>query len=98
MGADFYFRKRIQDIGLHHEQLRYAVDHDRIFQSRQVDPSASSWSPGGGAEFVAFSAHQVAVSIKQLRGERTTSHPGTIGFKNPVYLTDPGGGHSQSCT
>src|SRR5690554_1658537 len=62
--ANFHAREHAQHIRLHHQQLRYAVDHDGILQRRKIDPTTTSWPPRGRPKLVPLLAHQVALLVQ----------------------------------
>ena len=86
--TNFNRRKNTQHISLHHQQLRHAIDHDRIFQRRQINPATTSGPSGGGSELITFFPHQVALVINKFRRKRTTPNPGAIGLKNTIYFSN----------
>src|SRR5690606_581079 len=46
----------------------------------------------------AFLPHSLAILIKKLGREWATAHPGTISFKNSIYLSNSRRCYSQPCT
>src|SRR5690606_6718088 len=84
----FHTRKNTQHIGLHHQQLCDAVDHDRILQRRKINPSTTTRSPRRRSKLIALLAHQLSLFIQQLRRERTASNPRAVRLEDSKHLSD----------
>ena len=96
--AGFDDGERVEHIGFHHQQLGHAVEHDRVPQSHQVDPSAAALTTGHGTVLMANGADLRTGLVKQLRGERTCANTGAICLEDTIHLSHFARSDSETCT
>src|SRR3546814_20143027 len=89
--------KSAQYIGLCHYQLADPVEHNGIFQGRQINPAAATGTPGSSAKFMSLLPQLLPGLIFQLSGEGASAYAGAIGFENPNHFTDAPGCDAEAC-
>ena len=86
----------VEHVSLHHHEVGHTVDHDRILQSHEVEPTATTVTACHGTIFVADVADGVACLVEKLNGERTTTHAGAVGLEDTEYVANRVGGYAQT--
>jgi hypothetical protein len=95
-GAHLYFGLRIEDVEFRHHERIDPVDHFRVAQYRQIEPTTSSWSSRDRAEFIAALAHSLRVEIRHLGRKRTATHAGRVSLGYANHASKPRGSNTQS--
>src|SRR5262249_17099579 len=77
------------------QTLNAAGAHRLPYQNR-VEPTATSWSAGNDAEFLAAFAKRLADFVDLLGGKRPRADARSIGFANSEHIIDRIWSHSRS--
>ena len=65
----------VHNVRLHHNQLGNTVNHNRILQRHQVEPTATTRTTCYSTELVTDTAQLLTYLVKELCGERTAANP-----------------------
>ena len=96
-GAGLDGVEAVEDIGLHHDELGDAIDHDAIAQGDQVDPATATLTTGDSTILMTEVTDELASLVEQLGGERTGTDTGAIGLHDAIDLANLVGTDAQSC-
>ena len=88
----------VHHIGLHHNQSRCTVDHNRILQCNQVQPAATTLTTRHSTILVTDIAQLLARLVEQLGGERTATYASAICLEDTLHITNPVGSNTQTST
>ena len=78
----------VEDVALHHDELRHTVDHDGIAQGYQVYPATAALTAGDSPVLMTEVADLLARLVKELRGEGTGTHTGAVGLHDTVDIAN----------
>ena len=87
----------VEYVGLHHDELGHAVDHNGVAEGYEVYPTAATVATGDGSVFVADVAYLVACLVKELYGEGTAAYACGVGFEDAVDFAYGVGGYAETC-
>src|SRR4051794_38682943 len=82
--------KGIEHVELGHDEAVEAVDHSRVAEQGNIEPAATAWASGHGAEFLAALANQLAVGIECFGGKWSAAHARDVGLGYAEHSVDPG--------
>ena len=86
--AGTYGLEAVEDVGLHHDELGDAVDHNGVFQGYEVHPSAAAVTTRYGSVFMTNLADAVAGLVEEFHGEGTRADAGAVGLEDTIDLVD----------
>ena len=86
----------IEDVGLHHDELGDAIDHDAIAEGYQVDPATAALTTGDGTILMTEVTDELASLVEQLSGERTGTDTGAVGLHDAIDLANLVGTNAQT--
>ena len=86
----------IEHVALHHDQFGNTVYHNGIFQSYQVNPSATTFTSCYRTEFMSQCAHLVTSLVEQFCRERTGTYTSTVCLEDTEHLADTVRSYSQT--
>lgn len=95
-GTDFNRVEIVQAVGLHHDEIRHAVDHGGVFQRHKVQPAATAGTSCDSPELMTDTAKSLASLIKQLGRKRTATDTGAVGLEYSENLPYPRRSQSKS--
>lgn len=72
----------VEYIAFHHDEFIDAVDHDRVFQSDEVDPSAAPRASGHGTELAPELSDSFAGLVVEFGRERSAADSCTVGLED----------------
>ena len=75
-----------------------AIDHDRVFQSYQVNPATTTFTTGYCTVFVAEVADGLTGFIEQFCRERTCTYASAIGLHDAIDIAYLVRTNTQACT
>ena len=87
----------IEDVGLHHDELGDAIDHDAVAEGYQVNPTTATLTTRNSPILVTQVTNEFARLVEQLGGERTRTDTGAVGLHDAINLANLVGSDAQSC-
>ena len=95
-GAGLDGVEAIEDIALHHDELGDTIDHDRVAEGYQVDPTTTALTTGDCTILMTEVTDALARLIEQLGGERTGTDTGTVGLHDTKHFANLVGTDAQT--
>ena len=81
-GANLDFRLLVENVQLRHHQRINSVEHLRVAQNHQIEPSAATGPPGDRTELVSARPNFVRVQVRHLGRKRPAADARRVSLRH----------------